>query len=240
MRASPPPQDFSAVLASKGEERLLKMNEAFLISGSQNVWFVASGQIEIFVVQVEGNEPVGPRTHFATFNAGSVLLGMDFEVFHQSSGFLATSSEVTQLYRLSKEDLRALAREREYSILVGDLINNWLQTLSASVARDVRPRPKADEILVGGKQTPLPRSSVARAKKGIVWVQVMRGEALYLGMEGVSVTGEGVPILPISPDTWIEAYNDNVLHSFLTPMIIGQATFWHGVDLFHEVLCQCE
>jgi NHLM bacteriocin system ABC transporter ATP-binding protein len=228
------------VLAARGEERLLKMNEAFLISGSQNVWFVTSGQIEMFVVQVEGNEPVGPRTHFATFNAGSILFGMDFEEFNQSSGFLATSSDVTQIYKLSKEDLRALAREREYSLLVGNLINNWLQTLSASVARDVRPRPKTDEILVGGKQVRLPRSSVARAKKGIVWVQVMRGEALYLGMEGVSLTGEGVPILPISPDTWIEAYDDNVLHSFLTPMIIGQATFWHGVDLFHQVLCQCE
>jgi len=223
-----------------GEERRLKMNEAFLISGSQNVWFIASGQIEMFAVQIEGDEPVGARTHFGTFNAGSILLGIDFELFGQSSGFLAAGSEVTQVYKLAVEDLRTLAHQREYSLPVGTLINDWLQTLSASVVRDIRPRPKTDEILVGGKQARLPRASVARAKKGIVWVQVMRGEALYLGMEGVSVTGEGVPILPISPETWIEAYDDNVLHSFLTPMIIGQATFWRGIDLFHKTLCQCE
>ena len=30
------------------------------------------------------------------------------------------------------------------------------------------------------------------------------------------------------------------LHSFSTPLIIAQATFWRGIDLFHEVLCQCE
>src|SRR5262249_38560543 len=92
-----PAQDLSTVLAAKGEERLLKMNEAFLISGPQNVWFIVSGQIEMFVVQLEGNEPVGPRTHFATFNAGSVVFGMDFEGYNQSSGFLATSSDVTQV-----------------------------------------------------------------------------------------------------------------------------------------------
>ena len=68
----------------------------------------------------------------------------------------------------------------------------------------------------------------------------MKGEALYLGMEAVSVTGDGASILPISSDTWIEAYDECVLHSFSTPLIITQATFWRGIELFHEVLCQCE
>jgi NHLM bacteriocin system ABC transporter ATP-binding protein len=240
MPAFTPSQDLNAALAGKGVERHLRMNESFLISGSSNVWSVASGQIELFVVQVEGDDPVGPRTHFATFNPGSIIFGIDFELSTQPSGFLAASSDTTLLYKLSKEDLRALAHMRDYAPQVGNLIDNWLQTLSASVARDVRPRPKADEILVAGKQSRLSRSNVARAKKGIVWIQVMKGEALYLGMEGVSIAGEGVPILPISPDTWIEAYDDSVLHSFPTPTIINQATFWRGIDLFHQVLCQCE
>ena len=90
----------------------MKINESFLISGSDHVWFVASGQIELFVVQVDGDQPVGPRTHFATFNPGSVILGMDFELFVQSSGFLAASSDVTLVYRLTVEDLRALAHSR--------------------------------------------------------------------------------------------------------------------------------
>jgi hypothetical protein len=223
-----------------GEERTLKTNEAFLIGDSQHLWFIASGQIELFVVQTEGDEPVGPRAHFATFNPGSIILGMDFGLYGQSSGFLATSSDRTQICKISREKLRALARDREYTLAIGELINGWLQTLSTSVARDVRPSPKPDEILIGGKEIKLPRGSVARAKKGIVWIQVMKGEALYLGMEAVSVTGDGVSILPISADTWIEAYDDSVLYSFSTPLIIAQSTFWHGIDLFHEVLCQCE
>ena len=61
-----------------------------------------------------------------------------------------------------------------------------------------------------------------------------------MGMEGVSLSGEGVPILPLSSDTWIESYDDNLLSCFSTSASITQATFWMGVGLFHEVLCQCE
>jgi len=78
----------------------------------------------MFVVQIEGNEPVGPRTHFATFNSGSIFVGIDFDLFAQSSGFLATSSDVTQVYKLAREDLRLLAHQREYSLLVGTLISH--------------------------------------------------------------------------------------------------------------------
>jgi NHLM bacteriocin system ABC transporter ATP-binding protein len=232
--------DLAAALSAIGQERTLRMNEAFLIGDPDHLWYITSGQIELFVVQTHGDEFVGARTHFATFNPGSIILGMDFGLHGQSSGFLATSSDRTQIYKIPRNRLRSLARERDYTLGIGELINCWLQAISASVARDVRPRPKPDEILSGGKEVRLARGGVARAKKGIVWIQVMKGEALYLGMEAVSVTGDGISILPISADTWIEAYDDSLVHSFLTPLIIGQATFWRGIDLFHETLCQCE
>jgi NHLM bacteriocin system ABC transporter ATP-binding protein len=239
-----PPLQAGSGLATKfstiGEVKTLRTNEAFLIGDSEYFWFIASGQIELFIVQTMEDEPVGPRTHFATFNPGSVMLGMDFSLYGQSSGFLATSSDSTLIYKISRDKLRVLARDREYTLAVGELINGWLQTLSSSVARDVRPRPKPDETLTGGKETKLLRGNVARARKGVVWIQVMKGEALYLGMEAVSVSGDGASILPISTDTWIEAYDECVLHSFSTPLIITQATFWRGIELFHEVLCQCE
>src|SRR3984893_8827438 len=171
MALLPPNPDLATRFSTIGEEQTLRTNEAFLISDPQYVWFIVSGQIELFVVQTLEDEPVGPRTHFATFNPGSIILGMDFGLYGQSSGFLATSSDRTQIYKISRDKLRTLAREREHMLAVGELLNGWLQTLSTSVARDVRPRPKPDETLVGGKETKLPRGSVARARKGLVWIQ---------------------------------------------------------------------
>jgi NHLM bacteriocin system ABC transporter ATP-binding protein len=227
-------------LIQAGELQVLRLNQTFVIEGSENVWFIASGRIEIFMVQLEAGEATGPRTHFLSLEAGSLIFGMDFTKGEQDYCFLLTGHEGSELVQLRRDDLRRLARDHEYAAMISQLVDQWLEQLSASVSRDVRPLPKADEVLVGGKQVLLPRGKIARARRGIVWIQVMRGEALYLGMEGVSLTGEGVPVLPLSPDTWVESYDDNLLSCFSTPTAITQPTFWMGLALFHEVLCQCE
>ena len=227
-------------LIQAGELQVLRLNQTFVIEGSKNVWFIASGRIEIFMVQLEAGEATGPRTHFLSLGAGSLIFGMDFTKREQDYCFLLTGHEGSELVQLRRDDLRRLARDHEYAAMISQLVDQWLEQLSASVSHDVRPLPKADEVLVGGKQVLLPRGKIARARRGIVWIQVMRGEALYLGMEGVSLTGEGVPVLPLSPDTWVESYDDNLLSCFSTPTAITQPTFWMGLALFHEVLFQCE
>ena len=227
-------------LIQAGELHVLRLNQNFVIEGSENVWFIASGRIEIFMVQLEAGEATGPRTHFLSLEAGSLIFGIDFSKREHDYCFLLTGHEGSELVQLRRDDLRRLARDHEYAAAISQLVDHWLEQLSASVSRDVRPLPKADEVLVGGKQVLLPRGKIARARRGIVWIQVRRGEALYLGMEAVSLTGEGVPVLPLSPDTWVESYDDNLLSCFSTPTAITQPTFWMGLALFHEVLCQCE
>jgi NHLM bacteriocin system ABC transporter ATP-binding protein len=230
----------SNALIQAGELQVHRLNQSFVIEGSENVWFIATGRIEIFTVQLEAGEATGPRSHFLSLEPGSLIFGMDFNKQEHGYCFLLTGHEGSELVRLRQDDLRRLARDHEYAATLGQLIDHWLEQLSASVSRDARPLPKADEVLVGGKQVLLPRGKIARARRGIVWIQVLRGEALYMGMEGVSLSGEGVPILPLSSDTWIESYDDNLLSCFSTPASITQPTFWIGLGLFHEVLCQCE
>jgi NHLM bacteriocin system ABC transporter ATP-binding protein len=230
----------SNALIQAGEVQVLRLNQTFVIEGSENVWFIASGRIDIFTVQLEGSDATGPRSHFLSLEAGSLIFGMDFTKREHGYCFLLTGHEGTELVQLRRDDLRRLARDHEYAATISQLIDQWLEQLSASVSRDVRPLPKADEVLTGGKQVLLPRGKIARARRGIVWIQVLRGEALYMGMEGVSLSGEGVPVLPLSADTWIESYDDNLLSCSSTPASITQATFWMGLGLFHEVLCQCE
>jgi NHLM bacteriocin system ABC transporter ATP-binding protein len=227
-------------LVQAGESEILRLNQSFVIEGSTNLWFVRSGRVDIFTVQLEDGEATGPRSHFLSLEAGSLIFGMDFAKQEQGYCFLLTGQEGSQLIQLHIDQVRQMAQEREYASGISGLIDEWLTELSASVTRDIRPLPKADEVLVGGKQVVLSRGSIARARRGIVWIQVMRGEALYIGIEGVSLLGEGVPLLPLSSETWVESYDDNLLHSFSTPAIINQAAFWQGIELFHEILCRCE
>lgn len=230
----------SNALVQAGVLQVLRLNESFVIEGSDDVWYVESGRAELFTVQLEDGEAAGPRSHFLSVESGSLIFGMDFAKQEQGYCFLLTGQEGTQLIRLRRDRVRSLAKHQEYAAAISQLVDQWIGDLSNSLTRDVRPLPKADEVLIGGKEVLLPRGKIARARRGIVWIQVVRGEALYLGMEGVSLSGEGVPFLPLSPDTWVESYDDNVLSCFSTSSAITQSSFWLGLSLFHEVLCQCE
>jgi ATP-binding cassette subfamily C protein len=230
----------SNALVQAGELHVLRLNESFVIEGSDNVWYVESGKVELFTVQLEDGAAAGPRSHFLSVESASLIFGMDFAKQEQGYCFLLTGQEGTQLIRLHRDQVRSLAKHQEYAATISQFVDQWISDLSNSLTRDVRPLPKADEVLIGGKEVLLPRGKIARARRGIVWIQVARGEALYLGMEGVSLSGEGVPFLPLSPDTWVESYDDNLLSCFSTSSAITQSSFWLGVSLFHEVLCQCE
>ena len=233
-------QIVSEAFSREGELLLPKINETFLISGDDQVWFLESGQIEMFAVQNDARSVIGPRSHFLTLQPGALFFGMDFALYGHGSGFMVACAEGTRIYRLARARLEILAREVNCSNAIGELIDDWLLNTSASIARDIRPKPKPDELLVGGQEIRLQRSCVACARKGIVWIQIVRGQALYLGIEGASVTGVRLPILPVSPDTWIEASNDNVLNSLSTSKIIVDDMFWRGIDSFHKTICDCE
>jgi NHLM bacteriocin system ABC transporter ATP-binding protein len=240
MASSNSSQIVSEAFSRDGELLLPKINETFLISGEGNVWLLQSGQIEMFTVQSDSRSVIGPRSHFLTLEPGAIFFGMDFDLYGQGSGFMVACAEGTRIFKLPRTRLESLARDGTYASAISELVDDWLLITSASVARDIRPKPKPDELLVGGQEIRLQRSSVARAKKGIVWIQTVRGEALYLGIEDSSISGARMPILPLSPDTWIEASNDNVLNSLATLAIIAEPAFWRGIDSFHETLCQYE
>jgi len=228
------------LFATNGELYQAKMNETFVLKGASDVFLLESGHIEMFVSQIAGSDPVGPRSHFVTLEGGSVFFAMDFGLYGNDSGLLASCTEGSRIYRMAKEVFRESVAEDGYAAVICQQIDEWLITVSASVVRDIRPKPKPDQLLVGGMEIRLPRTQVACAREGIVWIEVTKGESLYIGMEGVSLAGDGVPILPISHDTWIEAHDDNVLRSFASSAIITKPIFWQGIDLFHETACQCE
>jgi hypothetical protein len=70
--------ELADALVQAGELQILRLNQSFVIEGSENVWFVKTGRIDIFAVQLEGDEATGPRSHFLLLEAGSLVLGMNF------------------------------------------------------------------------------------------------------------------------------------------------------------------
>src|ERR1700747_463953 len=122
----------SNALIQTGELQVLRLNQTFVIEGSENVWFIATGRIEIFTVQLEAGEATGPRSPFLSLGAGSLLFGMDFAKQEHGYCFLLTGHEGSELVQLRRDDLRQLARDHEYAAHISQLVDQWLGHLLTS------------------------------------------------------------------------------------------------------------
>src|SRR3954467_9043540 len=102
--ATPPSEEVAAespalaFFEAEGQLEIAGGNRPFLLQGVDNLWFVESGNVEVFTVQVKDGEPIGARSHFLTVKAGEIMLGMDLERYGQGHGFLAVGLTGTRLW----------------------------------------------------------------------------------------------------------------------------------------------
>ena len=254
------------VFLAEGLEVEASGNRPFLIDEADAVWYIESGKVEVFTVGVEDGLPTGARNHFVTVNKGSLMMGMDPELFQVGSGFLAVGSLNTMLRRISLPRLIELASDPNLAPTIAEWVDGWVMALSGGLTDEI-PKPPLDEItLLPGERKTLPREHQACPNKGVVWLEIASGKVLFIGMEELSLE-DMVPILdsrtssiglqhlvraaktesvlfPISTNGWIEAlvFGDpgTVVRSELAAGCVDRTEYWRGVGAFHRVVCQCE
>jgi len=255
------------LFTAEGELIVASGNKPFLLDGKDNAWLVESGKVEVFTVAVEGGEPAGSRAHFLSVSPGQLMLGMDLTGFGMGSGFLAVGRMGTNLRRLSVARLQEAARDERYRPGLAVLLDAWVAALSRSLTKDFSPGPIVDVTLGDGEETTLENQKKAKPGKGVVWVDVAEGNLLFIGMEELQFesvsTGAkvGTPsvigladlfekaqkrrvVFPVASDTWVEASNvggaATTFRSFSAASVTSDPSLWRGLDVFHQVLCQCE
>ena len=244
-------------------------NHPFLLDDPEMAWFVETGRVEIFTVAVEDNRPKGARTHFVSVLPGQLMFGMDLQAFAMGSGFLAVGRMGTHLRQVSITQLQQLAGDPSYAKDIATRVDTWVTEMSRSLTKEIIPGPLVDVNLVGGgEQTELANQQRARSNKGALWIEVVDGNLLFIGMEELLFWQEKASddqlhhsirvdldellkfaqrkkiLFPITTETWIEASNargqTTTLKTYAAETVAGESSFWKGLSVFHEVLCQCE
>jgi ATP-binding cassette subfamily C protein len=254
------------VFKQEGQEVLATGNRPFLISEPEAVWYVESGKVELFTVAVEDGLPKGARNHFVTVVEGSLMMGMDPDLFQVGSGFLAVGSINTVLRRVGRPRLEELAEQEHLAGTVAEWIDGWVASLADGLTDEIS-KPPLDEItLIPGESVTLPRQHQACPNKGVVWLEVASGKVLFIGMEELSLEEQSprraprgdslglqdlvqaakieTALFPVSTRSWVEAlvFGDPGTHVQIEPSsaVVGRPAFWRGIDAFHRVVCQCE
>ncbi|NET88330.1 MAG: NHLP family bacteriocin export ABC transporter peptidase/permease/ATPase subunit [Kamptonema sp. SIO1D9] len=104
---------------------LVNVNKANLLDDPDLVWLVKSGEIAIFVVDVENGIPHGRRKYLFSVNAGEAMFGVSN--IDKCQGLLAVCLQASELLKVELDEVEEL-------IIKGDknaslLLDNWLKYL---------------------------------------------------------------------------------------------------------------
>ncbi len=230
-------------LETAGESVPIGGAHVILLDDPTQAYYIASGKVDVFTVTVKDGKALGTRNHFISLSPGEGFFGVDPSQM-PDSGFIATGKGGTQVRRVPRAELRALAgADAQNAKLVAAWVDAWVGGLSARLTRDIFPRPAADVGVARDKETLLEKGKVGNAEGGVVWVDIEPDRFSFIGMTTLTPEDGGVPF-PLTPQTWLalteEAEAGETLRGRATGEMLAKGELWAGVDLFHQVLCECE
>lgn len=210
----------------EGRPQPLAGNAPLLLDAAGQVYRVAEGAVDLFLVALEAGAPAGQRHHVHRVEAGGLLLGLDGERLAPGWGLLAVGGPGSRLQALARERLAdpGLAAE------LVPLIEAWVSGLTEPLRRQ-RP-PKQVKTLEPGAVLALPAGTAALPREGVLWVRAQAGEALLLGQPGLAV-GDGR--LPLPDHLWLQAQGKVELSAVGGGDWLAQDPQWTALDHFHRL-----
>jgi ATP-binding cassette subfamily C protein len=212
-----------------------------LLTDPDAVYFVASGNVEIFSVPIHDGRPAGARDHYVTVRPGQAFFGFDPAAM-QGWSFVASAAGGTEIRCLRRHEVARLASDPHAAAHVAQLVDTWVLALSADATRNAVRDQAVEFVLAAGRKAPLEPARRARAGESVVWVDVEGGSLRYTGMAAL-VPGRRTPF-PLTEASWVELAEGSTGTVELAPRstieVVRDASVWAALDLFHRALCECE
>ena len=205
-------------------------NQTLFLSDPEKVWLVASGKLDLFLVDTEQGEPIGARFHVLRVEEGQAVFGLGSDGSAETE-IVASAPPGAKLICIDLARLRESASSNGHAV---PLVEQWVNALAAAAAdrgqpRRFRPLEPGAEISVGDKQVPVvPR-------RGVVWARHVEGRSLYLANEKIGPI-EGSGYFPVSRLGWLLAAPESRLECIESVALTEADPQWRGLRSFHRVV----
>ena len=223
-------QDLGRIMKTGG-------NKSFLLNEPESVWYIANGYADVFSVRLDNDHPAGARNYFFSAGQGELLFGIRNGQPGDKRSLIAVPSPDAEIISLSIGQVKEMGNRPEFTHLFTKLLELWITHFSYGISKDINPR--ADFLIEAPAEASVDANLKIRSKKGIVWIEFLSGNALFLGMKEITETGEHWKF-PVSQDSWLQTIETSEIRSFQTIDIYGQDDFWYSLENFYEVIFFCE
>ncbi len=236
--------DIPVIERIRGERIATAATRPFLMDDPERVYVVEQGHLDVFAVELRGDEPVNRRRFVARVPADSMAFGNDRvpDATRPDSvfGFLAVPSLDAVLIAGERAGVAA----DTFDLAATAWIDDWIARLSEFPVRG-RPVPLDAELLEAEPDVGYPAGAVLSAQHGdIVWV-LADARMRWLG-RGDMVVDKGEPLLPLTERTWFEIDADTEVTAVYTPTALLTQRLWPALLRFgtrileHAILAEAE
>jgi ATP-binding cassette subfamily C protein len=187
-------------------------NHPLLLSAG-DVWLVAGGAADVFVVPVADGQPNGQRHHLFRVDAGAGLFGVPPAGPPVGLGLLAVGTAGTRLEHVAPAALTDPAR----ADAVVALVDQWVTGVSGSLTPQAPPPDQA--VVKPGATAALAADTAVGGGAPVVWVKLTGAGVAFLGEDATAIAS-GETWWPLTPRTWIVARGTGTLEA------IDTATAW--------------
>ncbi len=201
----------------------------FQIHDPQKVWLVESGKVDLFLIQTRDGEATGARHHVLRVEKGEAIFGAEFPPSSPLRILAAATPEsrVVEIPLSRVKELLTSPGEKDHAVR---LLENWISALSRVAAGNALP--KAYEFLEPDRTLALKESRTVLPREGVVWVEILQGNARFLGKSEVSSRAGGA-LFPVSACAWLEADDRSTISAIGTAKLVERDSIWEGLQAFH-------
>lgn len=214
---------------SEGRRQAVEGNCPLRLNDPQGVWLADSEGVELFAVPLRDGEPAGARIHVCRFEAGQLL----FPVPDAQWGLVAVGLPGGTAICLPQTRLQQWAAEHQAGATVQAMVENWVERLTAGIARGRFPYQVL--LIEAEKEFPTQKPGIVAPEQGLLWLSGRADGALFLGRTAVSLDAA----FPLSRSGWLSLPADSRVISRRTDAVWEQGQVWSGLGSFHRALLSC-
>lgn len=209
------------------EPIILDPTERFPLHKSDSLFFVAEGEINIFLLTPKSREASeGPLTYLRTVVQGELIVPFSPEHVKNRS-VLAVAYKKTVMYERPISDIK----EGE----VSTLLENWMLGFSSILTS--KKTPPIDQYLENGlkfsfpagQNVMFPNAALSDNHLNLVWLRVLQGRLSLLTLPDFELSPASPPF-PLIPLTTFQTLEDSIVE------IETNGPYWEGVSLFNKLV----
>ena len=219
----------------RGERIETGAHRPFPLDDPSRVFYVERGHLDIFAVELAGDEPAGRRRFVARVPCDEMAFGADRAARSPDAG-----GAVFGFYAVPSQDAIIVAGERagvagdDFDLAAVDWIDSWLARLSEFLARDLPP-PRNALLLEADPEVPFESGTLLSAQhRDVIWVTA--NTPMRLMDRGDMPVPADAPPLPISERTWLRLDRDALVTAVYTPTALLTNRLWPGLERLSELV----